>query len=64
MISASSSPGDVILDPFFGTGTTCAVAKRLHRRWIGIERNPYYVERARQRIDGQLQTEFNPPLYV
>ncbi len=64
VISASSNPGDVILDPFFGTGTTGAVAKRLHRRWIGIERNPHYVELARQRIDDQLQTEFNPPLYV
>ena len=64
VISASTNPGDVILDPFFGTGTTGAVAKRLHRRWIGIERNPHYAELARQRIDGQLQTEFNPPLFV
>ena len=64
VISASSNPGDIILDPFFGTGTTGAVAKRLHRHWIGIERNPHYVELARQRIDRELQTEFNPPLYV
>jgi modification methylase len=48
---ASSKPGDVVLDPFFGTGTTGAVAKKLHRHWIGIERDPDYVEIARQRIE-------------
>jgi modification methylase len=51
VILASSNPGDVVLDPFFGTGTTGAVAKRLHRRWIGIEREARYVALARQRID-------------
>jgi site-specific DNA-methyltransferase (adenine-specific) len=50
LLLASSNPGDVVLDPFFGTGTTGAVAKRLHRRWIGIERDPAYVELARGRI--------------
>lgn len=50
VLLASSNPGDVVLDPFFGTGTTGAVAKRLHRRWIGIERDPTYVQLARQRI--------------
>jgi len=48
---ASSNPGDVVLDPFFGTGTTGAVAKRLHRHWIGIEREPGYVGLARERIE-------------
>jgi site-specific DNA-methyltransferase (adenine-specific) len=48
---ASSNPGDVILDPFFGTGTTGAVAKKLHRKWIGIEREPGYVKLARERIN-------------
>ncbi|MBU1662680.1 MAG: site-specific DNA-methyltransferase, partial [Chloroflexi bacterium] len=38
VILSSSNPGDVVLDPFFGSGTTGAVAKKLHRRWIGIER--------------------------
>lgn len=50
VILSSSNPGDVVLDPFFGSGTTGAVAKRLHRRWIGIERDPVYVEVARKRI--------------
>ncbi len=39
-----------MLDPFFGTGTTGVVAKRLGRRWIGIEREPSYVRLARRRI--------------
>jgi site-specific DNA-methyltransferase (adenine-specific) len=51
VILSSTKPGDVILDPFFGTGTTGAVAKKLHRRWIGIERDAKYVEIARQRIE-------------
>ena len=51
VILASSHPGDVILDPFFGTGTSGAVAKALHRDWIGIERETAYVEVAQQRID-------------
>jgi hypothetical protein len=50
VIASSSSPGDVVLDPFFGTGTTGAVAKKLHRHWIGIERDPAYVCVARERI--------------
>ncbi|HJZ46843.1 MAG TPA: DNA methyltransferase [Roseiflexaceae bacterium] len=51
VILSSSNPGDVVLDPFFGTGTTGAVAKKLHRRWIGIERDAHYVEVAQARID-------------
>lgn len=50
IILASSNVGDVILDPFMGSGTTGAVAKRLHRNFIGIEREPFYVEVARERI--------------
>ncbi len=45
-----TNPGDVVLDPFFGTGTTGAVAKALGRRWIGIEREPAYARLAAQRI--------------
>src|SRR6266446_10297699 len=50
VILASTNPGDVVLDPFFGSGTTGAVAKRLARRFIGIERERAYVELARYRI--------------
>ena len=49
-ILAASKPGHVVLDPFAGTGTTCAVAKRLGRRFIGIERDPRYAAWARERI--------------
>ena len=51
VILSSSKPGDVILDPFFGSGTTGAVAKRLHRNWIGIEREEKYISLAQKRID-------------
>src|SRR3954468_1853814 len=51
VILASSNPGDVVLDPFFGSGTTGAVAKRLGRRFIGIERDATYVKLAQTRID-------------
>jgi modification methylase len=43
-----------VLDPFFGTGTTGAVARRLGRRWIGIEREPAYVKVAKERIGSTL----------
>jgi modification methylase len=51
IIMASSNVGDVILDPFFGSGTTGAVAKKLGRNWIGIERERKYVRVAQRRID-------------
>jgi len=54
VLLAASNPGDVVLDPFFGTGTTGAVARRLGRRWIGIERESKYVAAARARIDSTL----------
>jgi site-specific DNA-methyltransferase (adenine-specific) len=50
VIVASSEPGDVVLDPFFGTGTTGAVAKRLRRGYVGVELDPAYVEIARTRL--------------
>ncbi len=50
VILSTSNPGDVVLDPFFGTGTTGAVAHALHRRWIGIERDPGYATLAAARI--------------
>lgn len=52
VIMSSTKPGDVILDPFFGTGTTGAVAKKLGRNFIGIEREQRYIDVAQKRIDG------------
>ena len=54
ILLACTKPGDVVLDPFFGTGTTGAVARRLGRRWIGIERESAYAKVARERIDSTL----------
>jgi modification methylase len=50
LLLATSNPGDTVLDPFFGTGTTGAVAKKLGRNWIGIERDPDYARAAEERI--------------
>lgn len=50
IILASSDPGDLVLDPFLGSGTTAVVARRLHRRWLGIEREPAYIAAAEARI--------------
>lgn len=50
VLLASTNPGDTVLDPFFGTGTTGAVAKRLGRHWIGLERDEDYARAAEERI--------------
>jgi modification methylase len=50
VLLASTKPGDIVLDPFFGSGTTGAVAKRLGRHFIGIERDEGYIAVAQQRI--------------
>ena len=57
VLLACTNKGDVVLDPFFGTGTTGAVARRLGRRWIGIEREPRYVKVARERIASTLELD-------
>ncbi|WP_319799390.1 MULTISPECIES: site-specific DNA-methyltransferase [unclassified Sphingobium] len=54
VLLSCTNKGDVVLDPFFGTGTTGAVARRLGRRWIGIEREDSYCEVARERIAAAL----------
>ena len=51
VIASSSNAGDVVLDPFCGTGTTAAVAKRLGRRFITIDREAAYVQVARERVE-------------
>lgn len=57
LISATTKPGDIVLDPFFGSGTTGAVAKKLNRNWMGIEREQNYIDLAQKRIDS-----IDPPL--
>ena len=49
-IKAGSKEGDIVLDPFFGSGTTGWVAQRLGRKWIGIELNPEYIKIAEKRF--------------
>jgi len=48
--AAAHFPGEVVLDPFAGTGTTCAVAKRMGRRYVGIDIDPDYVRLAQERV--------------
>ncbi len=50
ILHASTKPGDIVLDPFFGTGTTGVCAQKLHRHWIGIEKESDYIEIARKRL--------------
>tara|TARA_B100001939_G_scaffold114612_1_gene99106 strand:+ start:219 stop:1322 length:1104 start_codon:yes stop_codon:yes gene_type:complete len=50
IILASTKKGDIVLDPFFGTGTTGAVCKKLGRKFIGIDSNPIYMHAAKKRI--------------
>ncbi len=63
VLLASTKPGDVILDPFLGSGTTAAVAKKMGRHFIGIERDETYAEVARERIAAaqppEDETDFN-----
>lgn len=56
VVLSSSNPGDVILDPFFGTGTSGAVAKKLGRRYIGIERDRDYIAVALDRLAATRET--------
>ena len=51
VLLAASNVGDLVFDPFFGSGTTGVAARRLGRSFIGVERDPAYAEAARQRID-------------
>jgi len=56
-VLAGSRPGDLILDPFAGSGTVGVVALRHGRRFVGLELNPVYAEMARRRIAGPLFAE-------
>lgn len=63
IIISSSNPGDLVLDPFFGTGTTGVVAKKLFRHWIGIEQNPDYVRLAQDRVDSVKVSHLDPGVF-
>lgn len=64
VILSSSNPNDVVLDPFFGTGTTGAVARRLHRHFIGVEVEEKYARLAMERLKNVTQIEFDLPIFV
>jgi DNA modification methylase len=60
--AAAGFRGEIVLDPFVGTGTTCVVAKRMGRRYVGIDVNPGYVKLVQERIRGA--SEGQPLLFV
>lgn len=64
VVLSSTRAGDLILDPFFGTGTTGAVAKKLKRNWLGIEKESAYVDMARERIKNIERIELDDDLFV
>jgi site-specific DNA-methyltransferase (adenine-specific)/modification methylase len=51
IILSTSNPDDIVLDPFSGSGTTAAVAKRLGRKYIAFEREPFYIKVANERLE-------------
>ena len=64
IIKVSSNPGDLVFDPFTGSGTTLAAARRLGRRWLGCELSEDYAAKARKRVeevtvDAEPDTLFN-----
>jgi site-specific DNA-methyltransferase (adenine-specific) len=54
-IELASEPGDLVLDPFVGSGTTGVAAVEAQRRFLGIELNPEYVEIAERRLNGAIK---------
>ncbi|MGB9522012.1 MAG: site-specific DNA-methyltransferase, partial [Anaerolineales bacterium] len=63
IILATSKPGDVVLDPFLGSGTTAVVAKLLQRNWIGIEKEESYIQIAQERINKLTVWEYQAELF-
>jgi DNA modification methylase len=63
VILSSSNPGEIVLDPFMGSGTTAVVAKRLHRKWVGIEKEKNYVKLALKRIKNTQAELFNVDVF-
>lgn len=64
VILSSSNPEDVILDPFFGVGTTGAVARKLNRHFIGIEVDQSYARLAKKRLAAFKQLDIDPTIYT
>ncbi len=60
LLLATSNPGDLVLDPFAGSGTTAAAAQRLGRRWISCDRNPISIQTTAIRLRAELESE-KPP---
>lgn len=60
LILASTDPGDIVLDPFFGLGTTGVAAEGLRRRWLGIESDPAYVSMAEARLAAARAVQSQP----
>ena len=50
LVEAFSQPGDIVLDPFVGSGTTAVAAKKRGRRYIGIDIEPVYAQQAQERV--------------
>lgn len=53
LIACATDEGDLVIDPFLGSGTTAAAAKNLNRQWLGIERDPAYIQISEQRLAAQ-----------
>lgn len=62
ILLASSSPGDVVFDPFLGSGTTAAMSQHLRRQWFGIERDPAYVALIQERLEHVTPLPLDDPL--
>jgi DNA modification methylase len=58
LVACATDEGDLVIDPFLGSGTTAAAAKNLNRQWLGIERDPAYIQISEQRLAAQ-STLFN-----
>jgi len=54
LVASGSRPGDLVLDPFLGSGTTAVSCEALGRRWMGIEMKPAYVKTAHRRVKSQI----------
>jgi modification methylase len=63
VLLATSQPGDIVLDPFMGTGTTAIVARKLHRRFVGIEREEKYIRLATKRLAAVTPELFDESLF-